>query len=171
MREPCDEGGLPPGLRVDAHGGRFTRIARLVRDPGPASSAAWGLAIWYSLARWPMRSRRRPNVSGAQAAVEGQEIRVLRERIRSARAARSEALQADHVLRESVRELDQASETLRAQRVEREQQRLLIERITQLLPVRERMDQAAKLEAEAGAPGALRRPPRRPFGGAPTARG
>ena len=85
----------------------------------------------------------------------GQEIRVLRERIRSARAARSEALQADHVLRESVRELDQASETLRAQRVEREQQRLLIERITQLLPVRERMDQAAKLEAEAGAPGAL----------------
>ena len=84
-----------------------------------------------------------------------QEIRVLRERIRGAKAARSEALQADHVLRESVRELEQASETLRAARVEREQQRLLIERITQLLPIRERMDQAAKLEAEAGPPGAL----------------
>jgi len=85
----------------------------------------------------------------------GQEIRVLRERIRSARAARSEALQADHVLRESVREVEQASETLRAARVEREQQRLLIERITQLLPIRERMDQAAKLELEAGPPNAL----------------
>jgi DNA repair exonuclease SbcCD ATPase subunit len=85
----------------------------------------------------------------------GQEIRVLRERIRVARAARSEALQADHVVRESMRELEQASETLRAARVEREQQRLLIERITQLLPIRERMDQAAKLEAEAGPPGVL----------------
>jgi len=84
-----------------------------------------------------------------------QEIRVLRERIRGARAARSEALQADHVLRESVRELEKVSETLRATRVEREQQRLLIERITQLLPIRGRMDQAAKLEVEAGPPGAL----------------
>ena len=84
-----------------------------------------------------------------------QEIRVLRERIRGARAARSEALEADHVLRESMRELEQATEALRATRVEREQQRLLIERITQLLPIRERLDQVASLEEEAGPAGAL----------------
>ena len=84
-----------------------------------------------------------------------QEIRVLRERIRGARAARSEALEADHVLRESMRELEQAEETLRATRAERKQKRLLIERITQLLPIRKRLDQAASLETEAGPPGAL----------------
>ena len=84
-----------------------------------------------------------------------QEIRMLRERIRSARAARSEALEADHALRESMRELEQAQETLKATRAERNQKRLVIERITQLLPIRERIDQAARLEAEAGPPGAL----------------
>ena len=84
-----------------------------------------------------------------------QEIRVLRERIRGARAARSVALEADRVLRESMRELEQAQEALKATRVEREQQRLLIERITQLLPIRERLDQSARLEAEAGPPGKL----------------
>ena len=84
-----------------------------------------------------------------------QEIRVLRERIRGAKAARAEALEADRLLRESMRELERTTETLRAARVERKQKRLLIERITHLLPIRERMDQAARLEVEAGPPGAL----------------
>ena len=84
-----------------------------------------------------------------------QEIRVLRERIRGAKAARAEALEADRLLRESMRELERTTETLTAARVERKQKRLLIERITHLLPIRERMDQAARLEVEAGPPGAL----------------
>ena len=84
-----------------------------------------------------------------------QEIRVLRERIRGAKAARAEALEADRLLRESMRELERTTETLRATRAERKQKRLLIERITHLLPIRERMDQAARLEVEAGPPGAL----------------
>ena len=84
-----------------------------------------------------------------------QEIRVLQERIRGAKAARSEALEADRMMRESMRELEGTTETLRAARTERKQKRLLIERITQLLPIRERMEQAARLEAAAGPPGAL----------------
>ena len=84
-----------------------------------------------------------------------QEIRVLRERIRGAKAVRAEALEADRLLRESMRELERTKETLGAARFERDQKRLLIERITQLLPIQERMDQAARLEAEAGHPGAL----------------
>ena len=84
-----------------------------------------------------------------------QEIRVLRDRIRNARAARGEALEADRLLRKSMQELERTHETLEVARIEREQQRLLIERITQLLPIRERLDQAARLEAEAGPPGAL----------------
>ena len=84
-----------------------------------------------------------------------QEIRVLRERIRGAKAARAEALEADRLLRESMRELERTTETLGAARAERKQKRLLIERITHLLPIRERMDQAARLEVEAGPPGAL----------------
>ena len=84
-----------------------------------------------------------------------QEIRVLRERIHGAKAARSEALEADRLLRESMRELERTKERLAATRIEREQQRLLIERITQLLPIRERMDQATRLEVEAGPPGAF----------------
>ena len=84
-----------------------------------------------------------------------QEIRVLRERIRGAKAARAEALEADRLLRESMRELERTKETLGAARFERNQKRLLIERITQLLPIQEWMDQAARLEAEAGRPGAL----------------
>ncbi|MEE8558262.1 MAG: AAA family ATPase, partial [Myxococcota bacterium] len=84
-----------------------------------------------------------------------QEIRVLQERIRGARAARGEALEADRLLRDSMQELERTNETLEAARIEREQQRLLIERITRLLPIRERLDQAARLEAEAGPPGAL----------------
>ena len=84
-----------------------------------------------------------------------QEIRVLRERIRGARAARAEALEADRLLRESMGELERTKETLGAARSERDQKRLLIGRITQLLPIQERMDQAARLEAEAGHPGAL----------------
>ena len=84
-----------------------------------------------------------------------QEIRVLQERIRTAKAARTEALAADRLLRESMRELERATETLEAARVERKQKRLLIERVTQLLPIRERMDRIARLEDEAGLPGAL----------------
>ena len=84
-----------------------------------------------------------------------QEIRVLRERIRGAKAARAEALEADRLLRESMRELERTTETLGAARAERRQKRLLIERITHLLPIRERMDQAARLEVETGPPGAL----------------
>ena len=84
-----------------------------------------------------------------------QEIRVLRERIRGTKAARAEALEADCLLRESMRELERTTETLKAARAEREQKRLLIERITHLLPIREQMDQAARLEVEAGPPGAL----------------
>ena len=91
----------------------------------------------------------RPNRRGTQ------EIRVLRERLRVTKAAHSEVLEADRLLRESVRELERTKETLRAARIEREEKRLLIERITQLLPIQERMDQAARLDAEAGAPGAL----------------
>ena len=82
-----------------------------------------------------------------------QEIRVLRERIRGTKAARVEALEADCLLRESMRELERTTETLKAARAEREQKRLLIERITHLLPIREQMDQAARLEVEAGPPG------------------
>ena len=84
-----------------------------------------------------------------------QEIRVLRERIRGAKAARAESLEADRLLRESMRELERTTETLGAARAERKQKRLLIERITHLLPIRERMDQAARLELEAGPPRAL----------------
>ena len=84
-----------------------------------------------------------------------QEIRVLRERIRGTKAARAEALETDCLLRESMRELERTTETLKAARAEREQKRLLIERITHLLPIREQMDQAARLEVEAGPPGAL----------------
>ena len=84
-----------------------------------------------------------------------QEIRVLRERIRGAKAARAEALEADRLLRESMRELERTTGKLRAARAERKQKRLLIERITHLLPIRERMDQAARLEVDAGPPGAL----------------
>jgi len=91
----------------------------------------------------------RPNRRGTQ------EIRVLRGRIRGAKAARAEALDADRLQRESMRELEQTTETLTAARHERKQKRRLIERITQLLPIRERMDQATRLEVEAGAPGAL----------------
>jgi uncharacterized protein YhaN len=84
-----------------------------------------------------------------------QEVRVLREQIRDAKRARSEALEADRLLRQSMRELEETEETLREARLEREQKRLLIERVTHLLPIRERLDQASKLEVEAGPPGAL----------------
>lgn len=84
-----------------------------------------------------------------------QEVRVLREQIRGAKRARSEALEADRLQRESMRELEETKETLREARLEREQKRLLIERFTHLIPIAERLDQAARLEAEAGPPGAL----------------
>ena len=112
------------------------------RDLVPARSVAEALET-------EARSLWRANRRGTQ------EIRVLRERIRGAKAARAEALEADRLLRESMRKLEQSTETLTAARVERKQKRLLIERITHLLPIRERMDQAARLEAEAGPPGAL----------------
>ena len=112
------------------------------RDLVPARSVAEALET-------EAKSLWRPNRRGTQ------EIRVLRERIRSAKAARAEALEADRLLRESMRELERTKETLSAARLERDQKRLLIERITQLLPIQERMDQAARLEAEAGDPGAL----------------
>ena len=112
------------------------------RDLVPARSVADALE---SEAQGLWRTNRR----GKQA------IRVLRERIRGARAARGQALEADRLLRESMRELERTKETLEAARLEREQKRLLIERITQLLPIQERMNQAAKLETEAGPPGAL----------------
>ena len=112
------------------------------RDLVPARSVAEALET-------EARSLWRANRRGTQ------EIRVLRERIRGAKAARAEALEADRLLRESMRELERTTETLRVARAERKQKRLLIERITLLLPIRERMDQAARLEVEAGPPGAL----------------
>ena len=112
------------------------------RDLVPARSVAEALET-------EAKSLWRPNRRGTQ------EIRLLRERIRGAKAARAEALEGDRLLRESMRELDQTTETLEAARAERKQKRLLIERITLLLPIREQMDQAARLEAEAGPPGAL----------------
>ena len=112
------------------------------RDLVPARSVAEALET-EAKGLW------RPNRRGTQ------EIRVLRERIRGAKAARAEALAADRVLRESMRELERTTETLKTARIERKQKRLLIERVTQLLPVRERMDRIARLEVEAGPPGAL----------------
>ena len=112
------------------------------RDLVPARSVAEALET-------EAKSLWRPNRRGRQ------EIRVLRERIRGAKAARAEALEADRLLRESMRELERTTETLGAARAERKQKRLLIERITHLLPIRERMDQAGRLEVEAGPPGAL----------------
>ena len=112
-------------------------------------------ATWYRLApvaealETEAKSLWRTNRRGRQ------EIRVLRERIRGTKAARAEAFEADCLLRESMRELERTTETLKAARAEREQKRLLIERITHLLPIREQMDQATRLEVEAGPPGAL----------------
>jgi uncharacterized protein YhaN len=84
-----------------------------------------------------------------------QEIRVLQKRIQGATAARRAALDADRLLRVSVRELERAQEEREAVRVETEKHGLVIERITKLLPLRVRMDQAARLDQDAGPPGAL----------------
>ena len=84
-----------------------------------------------------------------------QEIRVLQKQIQGATAARRAALDADRLLRVSVRELERAHEEREAVRVETEKHGLVIEQITKLLPLRVRMDQAARLDQDAGPPGAL----------------
>ena len=84
-----------------------------------------------------------------------QEIRILQQQIQSAKTARRAALDADRLLRDSVRELERAEEERAAVRVDAERHGLAIERITTLLPLRVRMEQAARLEEEAGPPGAL----------------
>ena len=112
------------------------------RDLVPARSVAEALET-------EAKSLWRPNRRGTQ------EIRILRGQIRGAKAARAEALEADGVQREAMRELERTTETLKAARAERKQKRRLIEDITHLLPIRERMDQAARLEVEAGPAGAL----------------
>ncbi len=84
-----------------------------------------------------------------------QEVRLLRERIRVAKAARSEALEADRVQRESMRDLERTEADRGAARLEAEKHGLLIERITTLLPIQVRMEQAARLDEEAGPAGAL----------------
>ena len=94
----------------------------------------------------------RPKRQGAQ------EIRVLQEQIRVARAARGEALEADRLQRESMQELERTKEALRGTRLERKQKRLLIERITRLLPIRERLEQGSSAKRQVGSARLLRKP-------------
>ena len=84
-----------------------------------------------------------------------QEIRILQERIHKAKAARRAALDADRLLRESIQYLERIREERKAVRLEAEKHGLLIERITTLLPARVRLEQAARLDEEAGPPGGL----------------
>ena len=112
------------------------------RDLVPARAVADGLE---EEARRLWRPDRRGN----------QEIRILQKQIHSATAARRAALDADRLLRASVRDLERAEEERAAVRVEAETHGLVIERITKLLPLRVRMDQATRLDEEAGPPDAL----------------
>ena len=79
-----------------------------------------------------------------------QEIRQLRERIHTASARRRQALETDRLLRGSMGALEQVRHDLKEAKLVREQQRLLIERTTTLLPARKLLDRAAELDEEAG---------------------
>ena len=79
-----------------------------------------------------------------------QEVRALREKIHDAKARRRQAWDADQLLRDAVAELERTRDDLKNAKLLREQQRLLIERTTTLLPAKKLLDQAAHLERDVG---------------------
>ena len=79
-----------------------------------------------------------------------QEIRELRKRVHAASARRRQALDTDRLLRTSVEELERTRQDLKDAKLLREEQRLLIEHTTTLLPARKLLDRAYELDAEAG---------------------
>ena len=79
-----------------------------------------------------------------------QEVRGLRERIHEARARRRQASDTDRILRRAMGDLERARHDLKEAKLGREQQRLVIERTTTLLPAKKQLDHAAALEREAG---------------------
>ena len=107
------------------------------RDLVPARSAAGVLEV-------EARGLWRPDRRGKQ------EIRELRDRIHRASTRRRQALDTDRLLRGSVKKLQRTREELKEAKLLREQQRLLIERTTTLLPVRKLLDRATELDIEAG---------------------
>ena len=107
------------------------------RDLVPARSAAGVLEV-------EARGLWRPDRRGKQ------EIRELRDRIHRASTRRRQALDSDRFLRASMKELARNREELKKAKLLREQQRLLIERSTTLLPLRKLLDRAAELDVEAG---------------------
>ncbi len=107
------------------------------RDLVPARSAAEVLEL-------EARGLWRPDRRGKQ------EIRELRGRIHGAGARRREALDTDRQLRGSMNDLERVRQELKDRKLVREQQRLLIERTTTLLPARKLLDRAAELDQEAG---------------------
>ncbi len=107
------------------------------RDLVPARSAAEVLEV-------EARGLWRPDRRGKQ------DIRELRDRIHRASTRRRQALDTDRLLRGSMKKLQRTREKLKEAKLLREQQRLLIERTTTLLPVRKLLDRATELDVEAG---------------------
>ncbi len=79
-----------------------------------------------------------------------QKVRTLRDKVQDAKARRRQASDTDRLLRDSVGELERARDELRSAKLLREQQRLLIERTTTLLPTKKLLDQVVQLEQDVG---------------------
>ncbi len=91
----------------------------------------------------------RPNRRG------NQRLRDLQSEIRALRIRRMEALERDRVVRERVEESAAVRHTLRELRTERTRDDLVLERIQDLLPVKQRLDRIAALRASGGPRGEL----------------
>ncbi len=100
----------------------------------------------------------RPNRRG------NQRIRDIQQEIRGLRGLRREALERDGSLRAMVAERDQTREELQAAREARQRERLAVDRVQDLLPVRRQLQRIDALREEAGPPEALRGLPEDPEG-------
>jgi len=91
----------------------------------------------------------RPNRRG------NQRIRDIQDEIRALRVRRMEALERDRIVRERVEESAAVRHTLRELRTERTRADLVLERMQDLLPVKQRLDRIAALRASGGPRGEL----------------
>ncbi len=79
-----------------------------------------------------------------------QRVRELREDIRTLRARRREAVEADRGLRHIVGDLERTRTALAAAREERERERVAVERVQTLAPIRDQLRRIATLREEGG---------------------
>jgi uncharacterized protein YhaN len=86
----------------------------------------------------------RPNRRG------NQRLRILQDEIRTLRGARLEALERDRVIRQRVEELEAARHALRELRGERAQAELVLERVQELLPIKQQLERIAELRNAGG---------------------